>query len=421
MLEIAESCGESLTCFQSRPPGLTTPTAIRSLTGRFANRALNRSTLSLRCHFSPDDVARFFFICVSISTVPNNRIGHRSLAARLSIRERVTFRRRFVLGEFDGILIGGYSCGMTAYACTLFEGNYHLGLGALFNSLYRNGFRGTLFAGYRGELPPWAAPVSAKDGVTDFAVADGGKIRFIRLDTSRHLASYKPIFMQEVFEKFLRDDDILCYFDPDITIKCRWNFFEQWVQNGLALVEDCTFPYLPSDHPLRYQWLDVARSAGLTPKRSPSRYYNSGFVGVPGRFRDVLAVWESLLDVATKAFGYDPKRLASADRTSPWQASDQDVLNIVVMTIDAPLSTLGPDGMDFRPGGYVMAHAVNAPKPWARDYLKFALMGKPPNLSDKGFWENVVYPLRLFPEFVVRKRSLLLKAAIAMGRLWHRP
>jgi hypothetical protein len=142
---------------------------------------------------------------------------------------------------------------------------------------------------------------------------------------------------------------------------------------------------------------------------------------VPGRFRDVLAVWESLLDVATKAFGYDPKRLASADRTSPWQASDQDVLNIVVMTIDAPLSTLGPDGMDFRPGGYVMAHAVNAPKPWARDYLKFALMGKPPNLSDKGFWENVVYPLRLFPEFVVRKRSLLLKAAIAMGRLWHRP
>jgi hypothetical protein len=329
--------------------------------------------------------------------------------------------KHFVDTKFDWIWIGGYDCGMTAYACTLFEGNYHLGLGALFNSLFRNGFRGTLFAGYRGELPPWATPVSTTDGITDFAVADGGRIRFVCLDTTRHLASYKPTFMREVFERFLQPDDILCYFDPDITIKCRWSFFEEWVQNGLALVEDCTFPYLPSDHPLRYLWLKVAKSAGLTPVRSPSRYYNSGFVGVSGGLRHVLSVWESLLDVATKAFGYDPNLLASADRTSPWQATDQDVLNIVVMTVDAPLSTLGPDGMDFRPGGYVMAHAVNAPKPWARDYLKFALHGKPPNLSDKGFWDNVEHPIRLFPESVARKRSLVLKAAIAMGRLWHRP
>jgi hypothetical protein len=39
---------------------------------------------------------------------------------------------------------------MSAYVCSLFEGTYHLGLGALVNSLYRNGFRSTVFAGPGG-------------------------------------------------------------------------------------------------------------------------------------------------------------------------------------------------------------------------------------------------------------------------------
>lgn len=171
---------------------------------------------------------------------------------------------------------------MSAYVCSLFEGTYHLGLGALVNSLYRNGFRGTVFAGYRGALPPWANSTSTGSGTTDFDVGGGCRIRFLLLDTSLHLTSYKPIFMRQMFTEFLKDEDILCYFDPDITVKCRWSFFEEWVQNGLALVEDATFPYLPSDHPLRFQWMEIARSAQLTEKRSLSRYYNGGFVGVPG-------------------------------------------------------------------------------------------------------------------------------------------
>jgi hypothetical protein len=309
---------------------------------------------------------------------------------------------------------------VSAYACSLFEGTYHLGLGALVNSLYRNRFRGTVFAGYRGGLPPWATPTSSELGTTDFDVGGGCRIRFILLDTPLHLASYKPTFMRRMFEQFLTDEDMLCYFDPDITVKCRWSFFEEWVQHGLALVEDITFPYLPSDHPLRFEWMKIAKSVRLTEKRRPSRYYNSGFVGVPGRFREVLKTWESSLEAA-KAFGYDTTQLASTDRTSPWQASDQDLLNIAVMTSDVPTTTLGPDGMDFSGGGYVMSHAVNSPKPWARDYIKSALAGRPPNLSDKGFWDNAETPIRLFPETVVRKRKLALKAALVFGRVWHRP
>jgi hypothetical protein len=51
----------------------------------------------------------------------------------------------------------------------------------------------------------------------------------------------------------------------------------------------------------------------------------------------------------------------------------------------------------------VMSHAVNSPKPWERDYIKFALGGKPPSLSDKGFWENCEHPIRLFPELTQMK------------------
>ena len=91
---------------------------------------------------------------------------------------------------------------MSAYVCSLFEGTYHLGLGALVNSLYRNGFRGPVFAGYRGALPSWANPTSTESGTPDFDVGGCCRTRFLLLDTASsdqlqtdlHAADVREVF-----------------------------------------------------------------------------------------------------------------------------------------------------------------------------------------------------------------------------------
>src|SRR5215831_7730986 len=77
----------------------------------------------------------------------------------------------------------------------LFDGDYHLGLGALVNSLFGSGFRGLVYVGYRGALPRWAGAAQEGAAFHQYDVGQGCAIRFVRVEFAGHLTNYKPTFM----------------------------------------------------------------------------------------------------------------------------------------------------------------------------------------------------------------------------------
>jgi hypothetical protein len=232
---------------------------------------------------------------------------------------------------------------MNSAVCTLFGGDYHYGVGALANSLYAHGFRGTIFAGYDEPLPTWAKNMEKHDGYFQFNVTDGLSIRFIYLEPGVHFSNYKPDFMLEVWEKHCPQAEALFYFDPDITIKCRWSFFEEWVGYGIALVQDITNSDMPDNHPIRCAWKHHAATLGLVIQRPLSQYFNGGFVGITRSHMSALELWKRLQQ-SLNSIGIDTSIMMPADgRSNAFGARDQDMMNIMAMTTEHPLSTIGPE------------------------------------------------------------------------------
>src|SRR4051812_28234118 len=118
--------------------------------------------------------------------------------------------------------------------CTLFEGNYHYGVGALVNSLCDRGFCGDIYAGHRGALPPWAEERARQNGAgMIFDVSEKCRIHFIQLDTPIHLNNFKPQFLLRLMDEQCLEEHAFFYFDPDIVLRATWSFFEQWVRHGI--------------------------------------------------------------------------------------------------------------------------------------------------------------------------------------------
>jgi hypothetical protein len=173
---------------------------------------------------------------------------------------------------------------MISSVCTLFEGHYHYGVAALSNSLFKYGFRGTIYAGYRGELPHWALKgIKVKLDKWDDAIIlnsiDGLKIVFLKLNTNYSLTNYKPDFMIELWEGPANDSEALFYFDSDILINKSWIHFEQWVNCGVALCEDVNSP-LQEFHPRRVGWRNYFTKYNIDLQFKNSIYVNGGFIGL---------------------------------------------------------------------------------------------------------------------------------------------
>jgi hypothetical protein len=309
---------------------------------------------------------------------------------------------------------------MSAVICTLFEGNYHYGVAALANSLYAQGFRGTIYAGYRGELPPWAGSSVVSDGGAAFSPAKDLTLRFVPVNTAIHLTNYKPDFMLLLWQRFCPEAVSMFYFDPDITIICRWSFFEEWVEAGVAMCADVNSS-MPPNHPLRHAWQEYYKPHGINFRREPELYFNGGFVGLRREHREFLTCWKQLQELMTPAIG-GLQNVNVRDRTFLFCKTDQDALNVTAMASESPISPMGQDGMDFQQGGggYVMSHSSGIGKPWNKRFMRNFLDGHPPSRADRLFFRFVESPIRLYSPTVLSMKKLLLLTASFLGRFMSR-
>jgi hypothetical protein len=308
---------------------------------------------------------------------------------------------------------------MNSAVCTLFEGDHHYGVGALANSLYAHGFRGTIYAGYRGPLPLWAAGAMESHSFAEFSPAEGLTLRFVPIITPIHLAHYKPYFMLELLGKHCQQSQSLFYFDPDIVVRCRWTFFEEWVGCGVGLCQEIVNGYLPSDHPFRTAWKKLAESISYPILRNPSRYYNAGFVAVQARHSSFLQTWHDLIEAVGRS-GVPLNKFTMQDPTHPFNGPDQQCLNVASMVAEVPLSTVGPEEMDFTAGGSYMSHATGSPKPWDTKFLLSSILGQSPTRAQKAFWRNTQFPICLFPRHTLLIKQAELKMASVLGRFVRR-
>lgn len=303
--------------------------------------------------------------------------------------------------------------------CTLFEGNYHYGVGALVNSLCALGFCGEIYAGYRGPLPPWTeSRVRGNGSGTIFDVSSQCRIHFVPLETPLHLNNYKPHFMLRLMNDLCPDETAFFYFDPDIVLRARWSFFEQWVSHGIALCEDVNH-YLPRQHPIRLSWKKYAFEHGLTVRQELEKFYNGGFIGVRREHHDFLDVWKQLFELRA-AEGIDLSRFELDGFEYPYLFLDQDLMNLALMLVPHPVTGVGPEGMDFQPGGYVMSHSAGDTKSWRKRFVLEALRGRAPSLTDKKFLEYTQSPIRLYSPRQLATRRLGVKVGSAIGRFYRR-
>ncbi len=305
--------------------------------------------------------------------------------------------------------------------CTVFERDYHHGVGALANSLHAAGFRGELYAGFRGDLPPWVDQRTADvHGNLTFDVAPGFQIFFARQATDEMLANIKPELIRQAWERYApRGVENVFYIDCDIVIKAKWNHFEDWAECGVALCEDMNSP-LPLTHPLRKRWKKYYAEFGIAYEARDNVYVNGGFVGINQRFRGFADRWDEIQGYMKQYTGKQD-RIGIADRWNMFHFMDQDALNIAKDLTDE-ISIMGRDAMDFGRTGYVMSHAAGRSKPWQKDFLKniFASGFRPSN-ADKLYWHNVEEPIRVHPASTVRQKRLALRIASLAGRFLARP
>lgn len=316
--------------------------------------------------------------------------------------------------------------------CTLFEGNYHLGLAAFCNSLYVQNFCGDVYAGYRGKLPPWAKKVIGgviADWPESVTMELGEEIRlhFLPLETDYHFTNYKPDFMLKLWAGIASDADVFYYIDPDIVVNGPWSNFEEWVDSGVILCEDVNSP-LARNHPKRVGWRKYFGELGMSLTFKEAFYANGGFVGLRKKDIGFLEIWKELQELMADEIGglsksslTGPKIKKGSDSIfAPFSKTDQDALNAAVEACDVDVSMGPKDLMAFGSGRSLLPHALGQPKPWDIHAITKSLNGYPLRVIDKKYWEFANGPIKSQPGLKVLRKQFAVLVSVLMSRFYRR-
>jgi hypothetical protein len=316
---------------------------------------------------------------------------------------------------------------MRVDVCTLFEKDYHLGVAVLVNSLARAGFTGTVRAGFRGPLPPWARGAKQTNATTwELAIPSGPQIVFTQIGTDAHFANFKPEFMLRIFDA--SDAEAVLYFDPDVVVNTTWRYLEDWLSCGVAVCDDVNSP-VAENHPRRIGWQRFFAPLGYDLRYRGSPYANSGVVGVARAHRRLLEVWKEMQAAVsaslggTDVVGIPGGRMFEEDYgfADCFRQPDQDTLNAAFEACpDIPVSFLGKQAMGFDASKPELPHSIGPLKPWNRRYLREALQGHPPTRVDKCFWQAADGPLQPFTaaQLAMYRRRIVICAGL--GRFIRR-
>jgi hypothetical protein len=302
--------------------------------------------------------------------------------------------------------------------CTVAEGTYHFGVAALCNSLHRQGFRGQVWVGWRGPLPEWATAADGAGPWKELVVDDEFSVRFVAMDGSRHLANCKPAFFRRVLDELAPEATALFYFDSDVVVRGRWEFFEEWITHGIALLQDVWDPAMLPSHIFKKRWKAHATRLGYQ-CRDVAGYYNSGFVGLRREDAGFVEVWEDIV-ASIPSVGGDLHAIKLADPNHLFYKMDQDALNVAVLAANIEIATGSREMMEIFPWSAVIAHAIDFKKPWKRNYLLDAAQGFPPGRPHLAYWQNVDGPIRAYSRGKLAMKRVEVGMARVIGRAHHR-
>lgn len=270
---------------------------------------------------------------------------------------------------------------------TLAEKTYFLGFAALLNSIAVHGkYVDKIILGYRGELPKWLPALEPSDHGVSFVSTSGIVVELIKFPDGYHLVHEKPNWMKKVTYTYAPGADEYFFFDSDIVVNSRMDFFGEWVRTGVAICGDVNYVF-PAHHPHRIQWARYAKQGGRDVKNVLNNYYNSGFLGWTQDTKGFIDDWCDAFEFMTPHSAQMDK-FRVYDRTYPVMSANQDSLNLAAMITDQPIALLGPEAMGFSYGLRLMFHPIGV-KPWQRNFAKSYLLGRPPRAADIAFWRTV--------------------------------